>query len=71
MEMKPCESSNIQACGFDPDTSTLAIQFKGKGTVYHYAGVTPEIYEKLRSAPSLGQFFQLHIRGKFTTKKIA
>jgi hypothetical protein len=44
-------SSQIAAVGYDPETLTLGIQFTPtkkqvaagqQGSVYHYAGVTPE-----------------------------
>lgn len=68
--LKPCASSNIQAHGYAPESKTLAVQFKGKGSLYEYAGVTPELYAEFCAAPSLGQFFQQRIRGKFETKKV-
>lgn len=56
-----CDSSRIHAHGYDQDTNTLALQFKGKGgvpgPVYHYSNVEPELYEDLKRAESLGKFF--------------
>lgn len=57
----PCDSSRIHAHGYDPETQTLALRFKGKGgapgPVYHYAGFPAEEYEALKQAESLGKFF--------------
>ena len=63
----PCESSRIAAHGFDPQTSTLALQFKAKdgpGSLYHYAGVPADLYEELKGAESFGKFFGSHINVK-------
>lgn len=45
--MTTVESSQIHAIGHDPQTNTLAIQFKSKsgaGSVYHYQNFTPELF---------------------------
>lgn len=64
--MNPIESSQIAANGHDPDTSTLAIQFKGKGeepgSVYHYQNFDAEQFRELSGAPSIGSHFYKHIK---------
>ncbi len=68
IECKACEkSSNIAGIGYAPETSTLAVQFKG-GKVYHYSGVPAELHEEFGKADSLGRFFQEKVRDKFETK---
>lgn len=65
MMMTECQSSNIHSHGHDPETNTLAICFRRgseKGNTYHYQGVTKEMYEELKKAPSLGQWFHTTIR---------
>jgi len=62
--LTPCESSNIKAHGYDAATKTLAIKFAG-GAVWHYAGVSPETYQALISAPSIGSYFASQVRNKF------
>lgn len=61
IQMTPCNSSLINARGYDPATRTLALQFKVKGgkpgAIYHYADVPPEMYAELCDAPSVGKFF--------------
>lgn len=64
-----CQSSNIAAHGYDRDGQTLEIEFKS-GSSYQYKGVTPDLYVKMQEAPSLGKFFQEHVRGKFETEKV-
>lgn len=47
IEMIPCDSSQIEAFGYDADTQTLAIRFPGRGatpsSVYHYAEVHGDV----------------------------
>jgi hypothetical protein len=54
-------SALISALGYDPDTTTLGIQFHD-GATYHYCGVTPAVYAGLIGAPSLGKHFHRYIR---------
>lgn len=63
--MQACQSSRIKEHGYDAATQTLALRFKsGKGGIYTYANVPPELYEKFSQAPSIGQFFHQHIQGQ-------
>lgn len=66
IKLTPVKSSQIYAAGHDPDTKTLALQFKGKngpGSVYHYPNMSAEKYADFLKAPSLGKFFAAHIKG--------
>jgi hypothetical protein len=63
--LTPCESSNIAAHGYDASTKTLAIQFKGSGSIYHYHDVPADVAHELGNAESVGRFFGQHIRPKF------
>lgn len=64
--LQDVESSQINAIGFDPETNTLAIQFKSwrgeVGSTYHYANFTAEDFEAFKSAESLGRHFGQHIK---------
>jgi len=64
MELKAIKSSNIQAVGYVPKTSTLTVQFKG-GKTYNYADVPEKIYNQFKSADSPGNFFHVNIKGVF------
>ena len=65
-EMIPVVSSQLVARGYDPETSTMYIQFHGKnglpGAVYSYANVTPEQYDVFVKSPSLGSHFHTHFK---------
>lgn len=62
IELKPVESSNIEAAGYDPATQTLEVKFKGSGKRYRYARVAPETFSDFEKAPSKGSFFSRNIR---------
>ena len=65
IQLKPIQSSNLAATGYDPATKVLAIRFTGGDKVYHYQDVPPEVAAGLDSAESAGRYFASHIRGKF------
>ena len=50
--------------------STLHVRFKNGGT-YSYEGVTPEEFEALKSAKSIGQHLQSNIASRITGKKVS
>ena len=67
--MTPCTSSNIQAYGYDAASQTLAVQFVGSGSTYHYPGVPAEKYAEMQAAESKGRFFGQQIRPNFKGEK--
>ena len=69
MEMRPVQSSNIDAVGYNPETREMRIQFKGGGK-YAFHGISPEQHKALVNAPSVGGHFAAHIRPKFRGKKL-
>jgi hypothetical protein len=70
MQRIPVQSSQIQEIGYDPEKSVLEVQFKRGLTVYHYAGVPPEVYEDLMHSESIGKFFNANVRDKFAYTKL-
>lgn len=76
--LQDVSSSQIAAIGHDPETNTLAIQFKNwkgeVGSTYHYANFTTEDFEAFKNAESLGRHFGKHIKPeteKFPFIKVA
>ena len=63
MEHKPVKSTVIETVGYDPNTKTLGVRFRG-GTTYHYHGVEPEKHRSMMEAPSPNGFLRAHIIGK-------
>lgn len=63
--LTPVESSQLAAIGHDPETNTLAIQFKSKtgtGSIYHYENFTAEQFNEFKSSESLGSYFKRNIK---------
>jgi hypothetical protein len=72
--LTPVQSSQIHAIGHDPASNTLVIQFRSKreaprggavnapGSIYHYANVGADLFEKFRTAESVGSFFYKNIK---------
>lgn len=63
--LEPVTSNQLAAIGHDPETNTIAIQFKSKkgpGSVYHYANFTAEQFAEFKAAESLGTYFGAKIK---------
>ncbi|VFR20255.1 hypothetical protein ANDO1_1725 [plant metagenome] len=64
--LKPVQSSQIAAIGHDPATSRMAIRFADKagkrGALYHYSGVSADVFAALAGAESVGSHFYRHIK---------
>lgn len=63
--MTPIESSQIEAYGYDHETSTLAVRFKGKGKpggLYHYRNVGATDWQAFQDAESKGSHFIRNIK---------
>ncbi len=69
MDVQSVRSRDIALVGYDRETGTLEIAFRGGG-VYHYREVPASIYEGLMSAPSHGTYFQKYIRKDYSYTKI-
>ena len=66
--LTPCESSNINAFGYDAASHVLAVQFKGGNKVHEFPDVDAELADKFIKADSKGKAFHAHIRGREFTK---
>lgn len=63
------DSSQIHAIGHDPETNTLAIQFKdwktkSGGSIYHYQNFSSEKFQEFKQAESIGIFFKENIKNE-------
>lgn len=59
-EFTPVESSNLDAVALE--AGTMFVKFK-TGSIYKYPDVSPETYEEVRTAESVGKAFHRLIRG--------
>jgi hypothetical protein len=63
MVLMPVNSSAIEGVGYDG--YTLSVKFHTGNTVYTHDGCPESLFEDFMNAPSMGEFYNQHIRGKF------
>lgn len=68
--MRPVDSSNLKAIGYDPNTRELFVQMVRNDSVYKYADVSLNLFERFNDAESKGRFFVKEIKDKFKTTKL-
>lgn len=64
----PCDSSQIEAIGFDADSGTLGVRFTG-GSTYHYLDVPDQVASDFAAAESKGKFFGANIKGRYVYER--
>ena len=64
------ESTTLSSAAYDPSRQLLWLTFPS-GAVYCYFAVPQHIHQELISAPSIGKYFNLNIRGHFDYRKLA
>lgn len=69
MERSPVSSSSIESVGYDPNSSTLEIEFK-KGGIYQYHDVPSHTYEEFISSDSLGTYLHHNIKNIYAFSKM-
>ncbi|MEW6495937.1 MAG: lysine--tRNA ligase [Cyanobacteriota bacterium] len=57
-------SNVIRSFDYDTTTQILRVEFNN-GSIYKYHDVPEKVYQELKSAPSVGQYFNTHIREKY------
>ena len=63
-------STTLASADYDQRRATLRLVFRD-GTRYQYAAVPAHLFRDLLRAPSIGAFFNRHIRGQFHHVKLA
>jgi hypothetical protein len=69
MRREPVNSSNVAEVGYDEASSTLEVAFKNSG-VYQYFDIPKHEYESLIAAPSIGQYINQNIKGKYRYARV-
>ncbi len=69
IEKIPVVSSNIEAIGYDEDTSTLRVWFSN-GSTYEYSNVPVLEFEQLKLAPSIGSYLARNIKGNYPYSRV-
>jgi len=67
IDMKPVESSNIRAIGYDESKAELHVEFKGGIYIYH--DVPKKVYDNFMVAESKGSLFAKNIKGIYLASK--
>jgi lysyl-tRNA synthetase class 2 len=57
-------SSFIKAFDYHSETKTLRLEFDN-GSIYNYHDVPDSVYQALKSAPSIGQYYNSFIKEKY------
>ncbi|QMU98282.1 KTSC domain-containing protein [Microbacterium esteraromaticum] len=68
MRRRAVTSSAIASVGYEESTAELEIEFVS-GEVYRYFAVPRSVHTDLLSAPSIGRYFQRHIRDRYPTRQ--
>jgi len=68
MEREPVNSSNLVSVGYDPNSETLEVEFKGG--VYEYYNVPQFMFDRLMQAGSVGTFFNAEIKNSYACAKV-
>ena len=69
MFREPVVSESIAAIGYDDDAEALEVEFV-TGRVYRYRGVSQDVFEDFRQAPSKGAFFNKHIKDAYAWEQV-
>lgn len=69
MERDYVQSSNIKSVGYDSNTSTLEVEFNS-GAVWQYYDVLENTYYEMKSAPSVGKYFNANIKGQHSEGQV-
>jgi len=69
MFREPVSSRSIAAIGYDDDAEVLEVEFVS-GSVYRYRGVSQDVFEDFRQAPSKGGFFNQRIRDAYPFEQV-
>ncbi len=62
-------SSVIAAIGHDDERRLLDVEFRS-GTVYRYFKVPVHVFEALCAAPSVGEYFNAHIKDAYIWEQL-
>jgi hypothetical protein len=57
-------SSNVESVGHDGPSSVLEVRFHN-GRTYRYFGVSASVFAGLLAAPSVGQYFNANVKGRY------
>jgi hypothetical protein len=69
MERQFIESSMIKSIGYDPNSSTLEIEFNN-GAVWQYFGFVESLWYEFENSESKGKFFHREIKNQYSESRV-
>jgi len=69
MERKQVSSSKIRSVGYDERNRLLEVELND-GSIYQYAGVSPEVHRRFACAPSIVSYYRDKIEEEFPRKRL-
>ncbi len=69
MNRESVQSSMITSIGYEPDTSTLEIEFSSTGAVWQYYDVPENVYHEMLSG-SIGKYFNANIKDQYAESQV-
>jgi len=70
MERKYIESRMIRSIGYDPNTSTLEIEFNS-GAVWQYFNFPESIWYDFKNSESKGKYFHKEIKNQYPESQVS
>jgi hypothetical protein len=69
MERQNVDSTLATSVGYDPNTSTLEMEFKSTGAVWQYYDVPESVFNEMMNG-SIGKYFHANIKGQYTESQV-
>jgi hypothetical protein len=63
------QSTSLKAATYQDKDAVLELEFRS-GAIYRYLAVPEQVYQELVKAESKGQYFNQHIRNRYTYTRI-
>lgn len=68
--LKDVDSTCFESIGYDKSNDILVVKFLESGSVYIYYEVPVSVYKELRSADSIGGYYNNYIKGQYISERI-
>lgn len=69
MDRQNVDSTLATSVGYDPNNSTLEIEFKSNGAVWQYYDVPESVFNEMMNG-SIGKYFHANIKGQYTESQV-
>jgi hypothetical protein len=69
MDRQNVDSTLATSVGYDPNTSTLEMEFKSTGAVWQYYDVPESVFNEMMNG-SIGKYFHANIKGQYTESQV-